>query len=220
MKRRVVTKKVAKPKPQPSHPVTTTEGPPSTTVVTQPPVSSGCLEVRFETKPRDSVVKIAIFGNTTVSASDSCFAIDGGPWRNNACGKSYQCDFRKDEMVTGKKLQLVGSFHPKPGQHVVRLPACFADKAKGYVAAFFLVRGSDVWPTYPSAPAVGTKTAFRAAYAYGEKRAEWQADHSDAMGVRWFDYENGSARIYYSRTEVPKNAPQLYWPWHEWKEDP
>lgn len=177
-----------------------------------------CVTIHFITKPGDTAVKIAILGPAGNIVNDKCTAIDGHSWVNDICKENAPviCDFSKHEKVTGKPLQLLGSFYPKPGEHTLRLPGYFASKAKGYVTALILVRGEVKWPLYPK-ERPGNTVAFRAAYHYGEQRAEWIANNSDAMGVRWFDYQHNSARIWYSKSDVPKDVAQLYWPWGEWR---
>lgn len=47
-------------------------------------------------------------------------------------------------------------------------------------------------------------------------------EHSDGMGVQWFDYSpvgpmrTKTATVWYSKEEVPLGMPRLYWPWGEW----
>ena len=177
-----------------------------------------CVTIHFTTKPGDTAVKIAILGPAGNIVNDKCTSIDGHSWVNDICKENAPviCDFSKHETVTGKQLRLLGSFYPKSGEHTLRLPGYFASKAKGYVTALILVRGEVKWPLYPK-ERPGNTVAFRAAYRYGEQCAEWIANNSDAIGVRWFDYQHNSARIWYLKSDVPKDAAQLYWPWGEWR---
>lgn len=45
-------------------------------------------------------------------------------------------------------------------------------------------------------------------------------EHSDGMGVQWFDYvhsvEPARATVWYDKVEVPQGAANLYWPWGDW----
>lgn len=200
-----------------------------------PPVTSetavasgtrGCVEIHFTTKPGDTVVKFPVFGSAGPDiAKDSCTAIKRagdstfGPWQNRFCptASSILCDFSEHERIIGQKVRLMGSYRiEKQGDHVLRLPGFIAGKESGYVTALVLVRGKAEHPTYPSERPGSTK-AYIAAYKYGEQAHEWIANNSDAIGVRWFDYTNGVARVHYSKSEVPKGAAQLYWPWSEWR---
>lgn len=181
--------------------------------------STGCVEINFTTKPGDTAVKIAIMGPSGNNITDDvCTGIDGHGWVNNVCPQYPHaiCDFSEHERVTGKKVRLVGSFRPVPGKHVLSLPGNFTDKNLGYITALILVRGNIGYPKYPDKPLVGNKVAFSSAYKYGEERVDWINRNSDAIGVRWFDYNHRSAKIWYLKSQLPKNAPQLYWPWGEW----
>lgn len=185
----------------------------------------GCVEIHFTTKPGDTVVKFPVFGPAGPDiAKDSCTAIRRagdstfGPWRNGFCptSSSILCDFSEHERIIGQKIRLMGSYRiEKQGEHVFRLPGFIAGKESGYVTALVLVRGRVEQPKYPTEQPGDTK-AFVAASKYGEQRQEWIVNNSDAIGVRWFDYTKGTARVYYSKSEVPKDAAQLYWPWGEW----
>lgn len=196
--------------------------------VAQVKVTAGCVEIHFITKPGDTAVKFFVLGPDDRVRKDSCTALKRPgrttfePWSDEVCPQSASiiCDFSKHEEVVGQRVRLVGSLYLKvPGEYILRLPAFIAAKESGFVTALILVRGSVAHPAYP-AELPGTKTAFAAAYRYGEQRAEWIENNSDAIGVRWFDYTNGSARVYYTHAEVPKDSAQLYWPWSEWRDDP
>ena len=200
--------------------------PPATSKTLMASGMKGCVEIRFTTKPGDTVVKFPVFGPTGPDiAKDSCTGIKRsgdstfGSWRNGFCSTALPilCDFSQHERIIGQKVRLMGSYRiEKQGEHVIRLPGYITEKQSGYVTALILVRGKSEHPDYPSEQPGDTK-AFVAAYTYGEQRQEWIANNSDAMGVRWFDYTNGVARVYYSKAEVPKDAAQLYWPWGEWR---
>ena len=213
-------KKVQQPKPAP--PAT----PPTTSRTLIASATKGCAEIRFTTKPGDTVVKFPVFGPAGHDiAKDSCVGIKRpgdstfGPWQNGFCPTAppILCDFSQHERIIGQKIRLMGSYRiEKQGVHTLRLPGFISERKLGYVTALILVRGESEHPQYPSEQPGSTK-AFVAAYRYGEQRQEWIADNSDAIGVRWFDYVNGVATVYYSKTEVPKDTAQLYWPWGEWR---
>lgn len=209
-------KKVQQPKPAP--PVT------SETAIASG--TKGCVEIHFTTKPGDTVVKFPVFGPADSSiAKDACTAIKHagdpsfGPWQNSFCSTAQPilCDFSQHERIIGKKVLLMGSYRvEKQGEHVLRLPGFIAERDSGYVTALILVRGRSEHPQYPNEQP-GDAKAFVAASKYGEQRQEWIVNNPDAIGVRWFDFTNGIARVYYSKAEVPKGAAQLYWPWGEWR---
>jgi hypothetical protein len=188
--------------------------------------TKGCVEIHFTTKLGDTVVKFPVFGPAGSDLiKNNCTAIKRagestfGPWQNGFCSTTAPilCDFSQHERIIGQKVRLMGSYRiEKQGEHVLRLPGFIAEKNVGYVTALVLVRGESGHPQYPTEQPGDTK-AFVAAYKYGEQRQEWVVNNSDAIGVRWFDYTNGFARVYYSKSEVPKDAAQLYWPWGEWR---
>lgn len=183
--------------------------------------STGCVEIHFPTKPGDTAVRISIQGPEADIAKDACTGImragdaSFSPWMDGFCPTvpAWVCNFSHSEQVTGKKIRLTGSYLTKPGEHVLRLPAYFADESKGFVTVLALIRGD------ASSSIVLSGTSFSDAYAYGSARRHWLVEHStDAMGVRWFDYPPGSrvAQFYYAKEEVPQWAAKLYFPpWGE-----
>ncbi|TSC64733.1 MAG: hypothetical protein G01um101491_202 [Parcubacteria group bacterium Gr01-1014_91] len=198
----------------------------SQAIAVVPVVSSGCVEISFPTRPGDTVVKFPVIGPSGLDLSkDGCTGIKRagdqtfGPWRNEFCSTEAPilCDFSEHEAIIGQRVQLMGSYWIEThGEHVLRLPAFIAAKKSEYVVAPILVRRVSRHPEYPVGRP-GSVEAYAAARAYGEQRQEWIDDNSDAIGVRWFDYENGSATVWYTQAEVPKGRAQLYWPWKEWR---
>lgn len=188
--------------------------------------SQGCVEIPFTTKQSDTVVKFPVIGPEGPDISkDACTGIkragdaDFGPWRNEFCSVEAPilCDFSEHEGILGQKVRLMGSYRIEThGEHVLRLPAFVAAKKSEYITTLVLVRQVSRHPEYPTEQP-GSIGAFAAARTYGEQRQAWIEDNSDAIGVQWFHYTNGVARVYYTEDEVPKNAERLYWPFREWR---
>ncbi|MFA6279031.1 MAG: hypothetical protein WCS97_01855 [Candidatus Paceibacterota bacterium] len=182
------------------------------------PKKEACVEIHFFTKQGDSGVRFALLGPKDVK--DDCIAVKRAGeedfeqlWADEC--SNVHCDFSADAAVVGQPVRIMGSYVPVPGEHILRLPTFVAEKSL-YVTVLCLERGSTEWPEFPKSP-----VSFAASVSYGEKRQEWIAGHSDAIGVRWFDYLNTKsevkrATVYYTKPEIPKGAPQLYWPWGEW----
>jgi len=202
------------------------------------PPKLSCVEVHFFTKPGDTVVRFGLLGPAAVA--DDCIGVkrageeDFERWWTDECA-ARGCDFSADAKVVGQPVQLIGSYVPAPGEHVLRLPALVAERESLYRTVLCLERGPHSDP--PKEPPKPTNDMalekYREAYTvymawrvkYEAWRNSWIADHSDGIGVRSFDYrasgssDTKSATVWYDKAEVPKNAPQLYWSWHEWKID-
>ena len=162
------------------------------------------------------------------------------------------CDFSEVTKVLKKNVLLMGSYIPAHGEHVLRLPAYVAEKGSPYVVALCLERGDlgdpNEPPKEPIAPLRPVEGEDPAVYAekfvsymeylrqyeewsdeYNEWRGTyriwrdtWIADHSDGIGVNWYDYRMTSsgtkvATVYYTKEEIPPGLPILYWPWNEYK---
>ena len=179
-----------------------------------------CVEIRFFTKEEDTAVRFALLGPADVA--DACIGVKRAgeeefePWWKDSC-ESMHCDFSADVAIVGQPVRLKGSYSTTmPGEHILRLPALVAEKSK-YTTVLCLERGAAAWPDLPKG-----QISFAQGVEYGEQRQEWINNHSDGMGVRWFDYlrtKSGIKRatVYYTKPEIPNGAPQLYWPWGEWE---
>lgn len=180
-----------------------------------------CVEIHFFTKQGDTGVRFALLGPKDVP--NDCVAVKRAGeedfeslWADE-CADTH-CDFSADVAVVGQPARLMGSYVPTPGEHILRLPALVAEKSL-YVTVLCLERGTQEWPEFPKSP-----VSFAQSMSYGEKREEWIKNHSDGIGVRWFDYLNAKspsrvkqAMVWYTKPEIPAGAPQLYWPWGEWE---
>ena len=194
-----------------------------TNPVEKPVPSKACVEINFETKPGDTVVRFALLGPQDVS--DDCVGVkrsgeiefDAMHWWVDECATRY-CDFSADASVVGQPVRLMGSYVPQPGKHVLRLSAIVSRKSSQYVTVLCLERSTMTFPQLPDG-----KVSLAQITEYSKNRQEWIISHSDGMGVRWRDYlldDSGakkSARVYYTKAEIPKGKPQLYIPWGEWK---
>lgn len=182
------------------------------------PPKHACALIPFTTKVGDTVVRFDIQGPAEVK--DDCIGVkrageeDFERWWADEC-KNVHCDFSDNARFMGQKVRLIGSYIPEPGEHVLRVPASFAEKGSLYSVGLCLERTKMAWPEYP---AKGYTLAERDAYA--EQRDKWIAGHSDTMNVVWQGYRTNStgikeARVYYTKAEVPPGAPLIYWPWQE-----
>jgi hypothetical protein len=183
------------------------------------PKKSGCVKIHFFTKVGDTAVRFALLGPEEVT--DACVGVKRAGeedfeslWAKEC--ESMHCDFSADAAVVGQRVQLMGSYAPAPGEHILRLPAFVAEKNSKFVTVLCLDRDATAWPEFPKG-----QVSFAQSYEYGEKREAWIAGHSDGIGIRWFDYLNTKfgtkrATVYYTKPEIPAGAPQLYWPWREW----
>src|SRR3989344_2870607 len=196
------------------------------------PPKQACAEVRFFTKKddpqygTDTAVRFAIVGPADVK--DDCIGVkrageeDFERWWTDECA-ARGGDFSADAKVVGQPVQLIGSYVPAPGEHVLRLPALVAERESLYRTVLCLERGPHSDP--PKEPPKPTNDMalekYREAYTvymawrvkYEAWRNSWIADHSDGIGVRSFDYrasgssDTKSATVWYDKAEAPKNAP-------------
>jgi len=195
-----------------------------------------CAEIHYFTRPGDTVVRFALLGPKAVS--NDCIGLrrageedEFEHWWNDEC-KIRGCDFSEDARVVGQPVQMMGSYVPEPGEHILRLPALVTEKESLFRVVLCLERGDPGPPPYaeerPSSDM--DPTTYQIAYgkymAYLEKYTEWRntwiSMHSDGIGVRWFDYQtrkqSGSktAIVWYAKEEIPPGEPELYWPWGVW----
>lgn len=182
------------------------------------PPKLACVEVHFFTKPGDTVVRFDIQGPADVA--DDCIGVkragetDFERWWADECANIH-CDFSANAAFMGQPVRLIGSYIPEPGEHVLRIPASFAEKGSLYSVGLCLERTKMAWPEFPL-----DKYTLVERNEYAKQRDEWIAGHSDTMNVVWRGYRTSSsgvkvATVYYTKAEVPSGQPVIYWPWQE-----
>ncbi len=155
------------------------------------PVPPVCAYVEFYTARPDTVVRFALLGPRPVL--DDCIGVKRAgeqqfeTWWRDECASAY-CSFEEDAAVVGEPVQLIGSYVPKPGWHVLRVPLFLATEASAdYRVVLCLDRSGE---------------------------------HSDGVGVQWFDYRarynNPTAIVWYSPELVPHKEPPLAWTFGDW----
>jgi hypothetical protein len=185
------------------------------------PVSpkQACVYIHFFTKVGDVGVRFAELGPANIE--DDCIGVKKAGESNfesvwaEDCFVA-ECDFSSDAEVVGQPVRFVGSYVPNPGEHVLRLPAFVAEKGSLFVTVLCLDRTAMAYPEI----AKGAAT-YAQGVEYAEHRQEWISNHSDGVGVRWFDFqrtrsETKIATVYYTKAEAPKSGSQNYWTWGEW----
>ena len=196
-----------------------------TNVVEKPaPLKGECVYIPFTTKSFNKVVRFAAVGPTDIKKDDDCLAVKAAGdteferWWADKCA-SVHCDFSAPAAVVKQRILIAGSYEPKPGEHVLRLPKYFAEKGSLFVTLLCIENTKMPWPEFPKE---GYTLAERNEYA--KLREEWIVGHSDTIGVRWHDYrvvhERKEARVYYSQPDVPfglsSSQSNLYWHWGDW----
>lgn len=196
-----------------------------------------CVETHYFTRPGDTVVRFALLGPKSIG--NDCLGLrrageapdEFEHFWNDEC-QVRGCDFSEDARVVGQPVQLLGSYVPEPGEHILRLPAEVAEKASLFRVVLCLERGNPGPPPYAEerpSPDMDP-TTYRIAYGkymaylekYEEWRKEWISVHSDGIGVRWFDYRERrgtntkTAIVWYTEEDIPLGEPELYWPWGVW----
>ncbi|MFA5998267.1 MAG: hypothetical protein WC814_02680 [Candidatus Paceibacterota bacterium] len=182
------------------------------------PVKEECVYIPFITKSVNTVVRFAAVGPADIRKDDDCLAVKAAGdteferWWADKCASVY-CDFSAPAAVVGQRILVIGSYEPKPGEHILRLPKYFAEKGSLFVTLLCIENTKMTWPELPN------QSASR------EQIAEWIAGHSDTIGVRWHDYrvtQSGrrEARVFYTKADVPPglsvSQSELYWHWGEW----
>lgn len=189
------------------------------------PVKDECVYIPFPTLPPNTVVRFAAVGPADIRKDDDCLAVKAAGdteferWWADKCASEY-CDFSAPAAVVGQRILVIGSYEPKPGEHILRLPKYFAEKGSLFVTLLCIENTKMAWPELPKE---GYTPAERDEYA--KLREEWIAGHSDTIGVRWNDYrvtQSGrrEARVFYTKADVPPglsaSQSELYWHWGEW----
>ncbi|MBI2025735.1 hypothetical protein HYT04_03040, partial [Candidatus Kaiserbacteria bacterium] len=132
------------------------------------------------------------------------------------------CGFRGPSQVVGQPVQLMGSYIPEPGEHVLRLPASVAASGSKYVTGVCLERVKMPWPEKPTLTYSHERREeyIKLRDEYIAQRDKWVGGHSDTIGIRPQDYrvtDTGAvATVYYTKANVPPGMPVLYIPWGEW----
>ncbi len=198
-------------------------------------VPPDCVEIHYFTRPGDTIVRFALLGPKTIS--NDCVGLKRAGeedeferWWEDEC-EVRGCDFSEDVRVVGQPVQMMGSYIPEPGEHILRLPVLVTEKESPFRVVLCLERGNPGLPPYAEvrpSPDMDPTTygiTYRKYMAYLEKYNEWRStwisSHSDGIGVQWFDYrrrESGikTAIVWYAREEIPSGEPELYWPWGVW----
>ncbi|MDP2655477.1 MAG: hypothetical protein Q8P17_03010 [bacterium] len=184
-----------------------------------------CVYIPFTTKLINTVVRFSAVGPADIRKDDDCLAVKAAgdiefkSWWTDYCVNAH-CDFSAPAAVVGQQIRVIGSYEPKPGEHVLRLPRYFAEKGSLYVTLLCIENTKMPWPEKPSGVYTATDVE-----RYAEERGKWIAGHSDTTGVRWHDYREVSdrkeARVYYSASDVPpgltSSQADLHWHWGRWE---
>ncbi len=169
-----------------------------TNVVEKPvPPKDGCVYIPFTTKSVNTVVRFAAVGPADISKDDDCLAVKAAGdteferWWVDTCA-SADCDFSEPASVVGQQIRVIGSYEPKPGEHVLRLPKYFAEIGSLFVTLLCV-----------------------------EDRVAGHSDTIGVRG-HYYRVQSGrtEARVYYSRADVPRgltsSQSNLYWHWGDW----
>lgn len=159
-----------------------------------------CMEIPFPTGESITAVRFAVTSSAgvVVDVTDPCFAVKRAgsanfeKWAINECENVY-CDFSAPASMVKQEVRLVGSYIPKPGEHVLRVPAYLAEERSLQYRIFLCF----------------------------DRMIAGIVGHSNTTSVRWFDYretQSGikAARVFYTQAEIPAGMPQLYISWGEW----
>ncbi|MDO8593810.1 MAG: hypothetical protein Q7R59_02855 [bacterium] len=213
-----------------------------TNVIEKPvpvPVAECAYLVHF-TQDTEVALRQAIVGPKPVK--DPCLAIlraGETEWQYFWEDECYElgCDFYEPVRVVGQPVQLVNSYIPRPGRHIIRVPKWMIAKDSLYRVLLCMDHALPLHPfVYYQGPKEGFEEGFNAAHhQWAEK---YRDTKSDTIGVRWHDYvvrpltgvpdlqskEASVAWVYYSPSEHTAvlrqrpTEPPLWWTFRYWEQ--
>lgn len=195
-----------------------------------------CAYLVHFTQDTEVALRQAIVGPKPVN--DPCLAIlraGETEWQYFWKDECYElgCDFYEPARVVGQPVQLVNSYIPRPGRHIIRVPKWMIAKDSLYRVLLCI---DHALPLHPFVYYQGSEEGYHA--AHHQWAESYRDTKSDTTGVRWHDYvvrpltgvpglqskEASVAWVYYSQSEHAGmlsqrvNEPPLYWTFRYWEQ--